>query len=53
MRITNKLSVRQFIANEAFFLDMLHLCGFIFMRATIVEGFLIKQAQNRLFLTIK
>lgn len=53
MRITNKLSIRQYVANEAFFLDMLHLRGFIFMKATIVEGFLIKQAQNRLFVTIK
>jgi hypothetical protein len=53
MRITNKLPIRQYVANEAFFPDMLHLCGFIFMKATIVEGFLIKQAQNRLFLTIK
>lgn len=52
MRITNKLLVRQYVAKSAFFFNKFHLRGFVFMKAISVEGFLMKQALNRLFLTI-
>jgi len=44
MRNSNKLFVRQFIANGAFFLNTLPLSEFVFMKEISVVGFLIKQA---------
>lgn len=49
MRITDILSIVQYIANGVFFLKKFHLRGFFFMEVISVEGFLIKQAQNRLY----